>query len=154
MVPGKKDQIIWWCHIFKRKNMTFIFHIEMCFSVNYNFIIVIPGYICFSNVFLWSYSCFFELLFIVLVVFYKMLPSTTAIIRSLSLFYNNSNSGYIFCNKHLQAFLECYMYKDEAHLLTIKNLLFWGIDRSSFLHITIFFCTVFYLFKCNCNLLV
>ena len=79
------------------------------------------------------------LLFIVLVAFYKMLPSITAVIRGLSFCYNKSSNRCIFCNKRFQAFLVCYMYKNEPPLLAIKNPLFWGIFFSSQIYLKAIF---------------
>ena len=87
-----------------------------------------------------------------------MLPSTTIVKRGLCLLYNISNVSYIFYNTCFKAFLERQVSKDKpTPWLAIKNLLLRCGALPSFLqilHIAIFSCTIFILYKCNCKLLI
>ena len=57
-----------------------------------------------------------------------MLPYTTVVIGGLRLWYNSSNSSYIFCNKHFNDILEPQMPKDKLTLLlAIKMCNFYTI---------------------------
>ena len=64
----------------------------------------------------------------------------------LCLCYSRSNIMYTFCNVPSKAFLEGQMAREKpTSNLAIKNLPFCCGGPSSFLHIIIFFCTVFIL---------
>ena len=112
---------------------------KWCFNVSYS-----SNYFCNTQVKIISSNIFLSS--IVLNIFLKPLPSTTVIIRELRLWHNKSNISFIFCRKPLRL-LEGQMSEDKSTpLLAIKKLLFC---LSSFLHIAIFLCTTFILYKCN-----
>ena len=57
--------------------------------------------------------------------FYKMLQSTTLVIRCLCQLYNSSNIRYVLCHKPFVTFLEHQISKDKpTPLLAVKNVLF------------------------------
>ena len=91
---------------------------SFCFSVNYNFIVVMPRQ---------KYLLTFFSQVIALNVFLKkVVLYTTVVIRGLCLWYNSSDFRYIFCNKPFKAFLKSQIFKDKpTSLLAIEMCNFY-----------------------------
>ena len=86
-----------------------------CFSVNYNFIFVMPEqkwYFC---------QTFYSQVIVLNVFLKKFFLYTTVVIRGLYLWYNSSSMRYILSNKPVKAFHEYQTSKDKpTPLFTIK----------------------------------
>ena len=74
-----------------------------------------------------------------------MLPSVPVVIRALQLWFNTSNTGYLFCNKRFKVFIEVKMSEDQTYYACNKKPTLVMLRPVIILHLVFLYCRVFIL---------